>query len=201
MLVTIDGPNGVGKTTVVDSVARELTEANIDVYVTSEPSRSKIGGFIRELENEFSGITYACLVAADRYNHLNSEIIPAIQQDKVVLSARYVESSLVLQRIDGVDIDFIWRINSKILTPDISVILIASVETLNERLSLRSSYSRFELQATRQMEIDYYLEAKEFLSEKGYNTMILENDTTSVTDNVRFIVNSIITTRSRKRSV
>ncbi len=70
--------------------------------------------------------------------------MPALQVGKIVFSDRYIESSLVLQRLDGLGIESIWNLNSQACIPDLSMILMASVEILEQRLSQRSSFGRFE---------------------------------------------------------
>ena len=184
IFVTIDGPNGVGKSTIVICVASRLRQLGFDILETGEPTASDLGKFVRQLEADYCGRVYACLVAADRYYHLECEVIPALQESKVVLSNRYVESSLVLQRLDGVELEFIWALNSQIYIPDLSVILTAPVEVLEQRLSQRASLSRFERTKSRAMELSYYLEAVEFLSKRGFKMLLLDNGNTPLEENV-----------------
>lgn len=160
---------------------------------------SLLGQFVRAAEEDYRGSTLACLVAADRYFHLENEVLPALQTGKIVLSDRYIESSLVLQRLDGLDIEFIWRLNSQICIPDLSVILTASAEILEQRLSQRSSFGRFERTKSRADELSYYLEAAEFLSKRGFNILLLDNGTTPLNENVKKVVQQILTLSSRRK--
>ena len=75
-LVTIDGPGGSGKTATVAALADELRRRGRTVHVTAEPSAGPIGRLARALVDEASGYALACLVAADRYHHLDTEIRP-----------------------------------------------------------------------------------------------------------------------------
>ena len=111
-LIAFDGPNGAGKSTLIRAVQARLSEMNINVHVTKEPSDSKIGTFTRNVAELFSGNALACLVAADRYAHVEREILPQLKQGTIVITDRYVLSSLILQPMDGVDIDFIEKINN-----------------------------------------------------------------------------------------
>lgn len=190
LFVTVDGPNGVGKSTIVHHVATELARLGFNTIETQEPTKSDLGLLARRLESKYHGHTYACLIAADRYYHLVKEVNPALSDNRIVISARYVESSLVLQRFDNVDLEFIWGINSKINVPDLSVILTAPPEILEQRLAQRDSLSRFESSMNRQKELDYYLEAAEFLAERGFNILTLDNST-DLSENVISIVKSI----------
>lgn len=65
----------------------------------------------------------ACLVAADRYHCLATEIRSALAAGKIVLCDRYVASSYVLQHLDGVPIEFIEALNADANRPDLAVIL------------------------------------------------------------------------------
>ena len=187
MFVTIEGPNGVGKSSIVSGVASRLRQLAFDVLETSEPTSSYLGQLVRQLEAEYRGRVYACLVAADRYYHLDHEVIPALQEGKVVLSVRYVESSLVLQGLDNVELEFIWALNSQIYKPDLSVILTAPAEILEQRLAQRPSLSYFERTESRATELSYYLDATEFLSKHGFNVLLLDNGNTPLDENINRI--------------
>jgi dTMP kinase len=103
ILITIDGPGGVGKSTVVHLVAQALNDRAISVHVTVEPTRTPLGEHIRASTETYRGMALACLVAGDRHHHLATEILPALRAGKVVVCDRYLPSSLVLQRLDGLD--------------------------------------------------------------------------------------------------
>lgn len=111
-------------------------------------------------------------------------VAPALAADKIVLSDRYVESSLVLQRLDGCSLEFIWNINSKVLVPDLSVILVADPVILEQRLaSERTGFNRFECSKARGQEMCLYHEAAEFIGRREFNVLLLENGRQSVDDN------------------
>ena len=75
--ITIDGPGGSGKTATVAALADELRQRGHAVHVTAEPSAGPVGTLARALVNEVAGHALACLVAADRYHHLDTEIRPS----------------------------------------------------------------------------------------------------------------------------
>lgn len=193
LFVTFEGPNGVGKSSLLRSVAIQLHQSNFAVLVTKEPTLSPLGDFIRQAEEQYDGRILACLVAADRYYHLNREVLPALKEGKIVLSDRYVESSLVLQRLDGVELDFIWSLNGQIYIPSLSVILTASAEILEKRMRQRGNQlSRFERTKDRATELAYYLEAADFLSRQGFDVFSLENGITPLKENIRNITQQIL---------
>ena len=79
ILVTFDGPNGVGKSTVINKVADILNASGLATLRTAEPTNSSLGQFIRTSEENCHGNTLAYLVTLDRYFHLENEILPAIR--------------------------------------------------------------------------------------------------------------------------
>lgn len=196
IFITFEGPNGVGKSSLLDGIVNQLAKSDfgVDMLRTKEPTSSPLGQFVRVAEEDYRGRILACLVAAD----LENEVLPALQEDKIVLSDRYIESSLVLQRLDDLDIEFIWGLNSQICIPDLSVILTASAEILEQRLSQRSSFGRFERTKSRAEELNYYLEAVEFLSKHGFNILLLDNGTTPLDENVKKVVQKILALSSRR---
>lgn len=198
IFVSFEGPNGVGKSSLLESVANQLTQLSFDILQTKEPTLSLLGQFVRVAEENYRGRILACLVAVDRYFHLEDEVLPALQTGKIVLSDRYIESSLVLQRLDGLDIEFIWSLNSQICIPDLSVILTAPVEILEQRLSRRISFGRFERTKSRADELNYYLEAGKFLSKRGFNILLFDNGTTPLNQNIEKVVQQVLMLNSRR---
>jgi len=202
LFVTFEGPNGVGKTTVVKDVAQKLGALGCSVLRTKEPTGSSLGDFLRNAEELYGKETLACIAAADRYFHIEKEITPALAVGRIVLSDRYVESSLVLQRLDGCSLEFIWNINSQVLVPDLSVILVADPTILGQRLAIeRTKLSRFEREETREQEMRFYREAAEFIVQKGFNVLLLENDKQPVGDTSERIVveiQKLINTKEEK---
>ena len=145
LFVSIDGPGGAGKTATVTLISAQLAERGMPVHATTEPTRTQLGELIRAGTYTYTGMALACLVAGDRHHHLASEIRPARQAGAIVLSDRYLPSSLVLQRIDGLDWDTVWHLNTGVDRPDLAVILNADPAVLAERISQRGGpHSRFE---------------------------------------------------------
>jgi dTMP kinase len=178
-LVTIDGPNGSGKTYLCGAIANELRGVGIRVHSTHQPSASTLGKFVRDAEADLDGRGLACLVAADRHQQCEGEIAPHLVAGAIVLCDRYIESSLVLQRIDGVDTEFIVAINSGIPRPDLRIRLKAEPAAIRERLASRQpdSRRRFERSAGPELELDLYEQADRLLSE-GYGVGSKLYDTT-----------------------
>jgi dTMP kinase len=141
--VAIDGPSGIGKSTLTGLLADRLTDRGCSVVATKEPTATPLGSLARFGTDDYHGLTLACLVAADRYQHLEHEIRPALQAGQLVLCDRYVASSLVLQRLDGVSPEFVWQLNQHADRPDLCVILSGDASCARERAEKRGLYSRF----------------------------------------------------------
>ena len=176
VFITIEGPNGVGKSTFIAALKKELEKA-YTVYVTSEPSPSGLGNFVRENEIGLQGRSYALLIAADRCFHLEKFVVPNLSQYDVVVSDRYIESSLVLQHADGLSLDEIWDINKRFLVPDISVVLDANSALLQTRLSERLNLTYFEKELSRGTERELYAVAADYLKNRGFNVHCIDNNT------------------------
>src|SRR5882672_7751635 len=92
LFVSVDGPSGAGKSTIVDHLAQLLIAAGEEVHVTAEPSNGPVGQLCRELTETTTGHALACLYAADRYHHIETEIRPYMAAGRVVISDRYIPS-------------------------------------------------------------------------------------------------------------
>jgi dTMP kinase len=173
--VTVEGPNGVGKSTVIEAMLAPLeARLGMAVHLTKEPSATVLGAAIRELEPTLTPEALALACAADRLDHLDREIEPALLAGRCVLSDRYVPSSLVLQRLDGLDTDYIWSLNENMRVPDLTLYLEDAPETIDRRVAARTRRSRFEAKATAEREIGLYREARAFLEQEGWQQEVID---------------------------
>lgn len=168
LFIAIEGPNAVGKTTTTGRIAAALRARGKVVHVTTEPSATTLGRLVRSAESDLTGRALALAVAADRYAHLESEITPALGAGKVVVTDRYVQSSLVLQRLDGLGLAEIWSYNAYVAVPDLSVYLEDDPEVIAARLLQRPALSRLEAQGSPACERALYREAFRFLARRGW---------------------------------
>ncbi len=185
--VAIDGPNGVGKTTLLEEIEKIIKSKNIQLYKTKEPTNSILGKFIREISEEINGDTLACLVSADRYEHLKNEIIPELKKGKIVITDRYILSSLILQVMDGVKESFILNLNSKIIKPDLQLAIFAEEEIIQNRLKQRDKLTRFEKNNQSKKEINNMEKGIEKLKKLNIEVLSINNN-----DDLEYNANKIV---------
>jgi dTMP kinase len=115
--ITLEGGEGVGKSTQVEALAAALRNRGLDVLVTREPGGSEGAEKIRELllggaEERWGGRAEALLFAAARADHVAKTIRPALEAGRWVLSDRFVDSSLAYQGgAGGLGIEAVREIN------------------------------------------------------------------------------------------
>jgi dTMP kinase len=142
VFLCVEGLDGCGKTTQAKLLVAKLGKSHNAIY-TAEPSCGKIGTFIRENclygKRRLSSAVEALLFAADRADHVEHEILPALNDGKVVVCDRYVYSSLAYQGATGLSLDWIERINAHALLPDFAIFLDVNPETAMQRLKPKRS--------------------------------------------------------------
>jgi dTMP kinase len=140
--ICIEGLDGCGKTTQAKLLAKKLGKSHNAVY-TAEPSRGKIGTYIRECclygEKRLPTVVEALLFAADRIEHVENEVLPALNQGKLVISDRYVYSSLAYQGAAGLSLEWIKKVNEHALAPDFAVFIDVDPKTVMHRLKPKRS--------------------------------------------------------------
>ncbi len=141
--VAIEGIDGSGKSTVISHLAGILPR----VYATREPSGGPIGRLIKEwvLRGGSSDPHVdALLFAADRIEHYRREIQPKIRENFLVVTERYIESSIAYQGAAGVSIEFVKYINSLVPRPDLTIILDVDPEIAIARIARRGEVEKYE---------------------------------------------------------
>ncbi len=163
LFIAVEGPNGVGKTTIAARLADRLAEIGAaGVHLTSEPTRTPLGQLLRRQEAVLHGRALALALAADRAAHVETEIIPRLDDGLHVVTDRYVQSSLVLQHIDGLDLNEIWSYNRYVL-PAITIYLEDDPDVIRDRLAGRPALSRLEATGSPERELKLYRDAARYL--------------------------------------
>ena len=117
MFITLEGPEGSGKTTAVEAAVKKLEEMGYQIVRTREPGGTPISEQIRNVildkgNTAMDGRTEALLYAASRRQHLVEKVWPALKEDKIVICDRYLDSSLAYQGgARGLGIEEVLNIN------------------------------------------------------------------------------------------
>lgn len=145
IFITFEGPDGAGKTSVIEAVVPRLRDAvMIDVVETREPGGIAIAEEIRQIILDNDNVmmderTEALLYAAARRQHLVEKIIPALSADKLVICDRFVDSSLAYQgKGRRIGMDEVYQLNQFVtegLEPQLTLYLDVDAETGMERIS------------------------------------------------------------------
>ncbi|GAA1925113.1 hypothetical protein GCM10009716_36680 [Streptomyces sodiiphilus] len=142
--IVVEGGDGAGKTTQVDALAEWIRSKGHEVVVTREPGATPIGQRLRTILLDVStdGLSHraeALMYAADRAEHVDSVIRPALERGAVVISDRYVDSSVAYQGagrdLEPVEVARISRWATGGLVPHLTVLLDVSPETARERFT------------------------------------------------------------------
>lgn len=129
--------------------------------------------------DRYRGLTFACLVAADRYHHLETEVRPALERGLVVVCDRYLASSLVLQRMDRVEEQTIWDMARHVEPPDLAVVLSARPDVLASRIAARGIHSRWERDPGNcAVEVNLYAAAADALRARGVYVVAVDSTST-----------------------
>ena len=170
--ITFEGPEGSGKTTVLNQINKLLSE-NYNVISTREPGGVSTGEEIRNILLDGENIdirTEALLFAASRREHLVEKVIPALKNNKVVLCDRYIDSSLAYQgHARGIGIEEVKKINEFAINglyPDLTIYLDIDAEVGRERI-LKNQRSQNRLDKETQTFHQKVIE--------GYKTLIKTN--------------------------
>jgi len=129
-LIVLEGLDGAGTTSQAKRLVETLGAKGIDAHLTREPSDGPIGRLIREMlvgqhaipGTALSQSTFGALFAADRLDHIQREVQPALDRGAIVISDRWYHSSLAYQGT-GADRDWIGKLNERALVPDLTIYL------------------------------------------------------------------------------
>ena len=139
--IVFEGLDGSGQSTQAALLKDFLIKQDYQVVLTKEPTRdSGAGKKIRQILDEKikeKPAELQKLFAKDREEHLQNIIVPALEQGKFVISDRYFFSSFCFGVSDGVDLDWLIKLNDNFLLPDLSFILKVSPRVCLERINKR----------------------------------------------------------------
>lgn len=142
LFITFEGADGSGKTTQLNNIKTFLEEKGYDVVITREPGALEIGQKIRNILLHYDGVVAdRCemfLFLADRAQHVETFIKPAIETGKIVLCDRHTDSTIAYQGYGrGQDIELLKKLNSIAvngIVPDLTLLFDVSTETAQQRV-------------------------------------------------------------------
>lgn len=130
--ITIEGPDGCGKTTQTELLVKALRDEGREVIVTREPGGTRIGEEIRSLVlsakyEEMQPLTELLLMSASRSQHVLEKIGPALKEGRIIVCSRFTDATIAYQGYGrGFDIPLLEKVNSIATTgvwPDLTIIL------------------------------------------------------------------------------
>lgn len=156
LFITFEGADGCGKTTQLNMLAKYLTDKGYDVVVTREPGAKGLGEKVREIllnyEGEVSDRCESFLFLADRAQHIDMLVNPAVEAGKIVLCDRHTDSSLAYQGYGrGLSVERINMLNRLAVNnryPDLTIVFDVDIETSlarvgNEKDRMESAGAEF----------------------------------------------------------
>ena len=151
MFISVEGIEGCGKSTLVNGLDQHLQERNIDYVITKEPGSTSIGKILRSIlldkKQQISPLTELLLMFSDRLDHLDKVIKPSLEEGKIVITDRYIDSTYAYQGAGrGISKSIIDNLVSQteIMLPDRTILLDLSPEVGLKRASTRNELDRFE---------------------------------------------------------
>ena len=156
IFITMEGPDGSGKSTQIELLKQYLESAGYDVLITREPGGNRISEAIREIilnseYTEMSPVTEMMLYASARAQLIAEVIGPAIESGKAVISDRFVDSSLVYQGMArGLGVETVYEINKVAIgeyMPQLTIMLDLPAEVGISRKKDQKELDRMELES------------------------------------------------------
>lgn len=154
LFITLEGPDGGGKTTQAQQLARWFRLYGRETVITREPGGTATAESIRKLvldpALDLSPETETLLQLAARADHVDQVIRPALEAGKVVICDRFTDSTMVYQGIlRDMDLDQLRKLNdfaTRGLRPDVTLLLDGDPRELVKRRENRGTVDKFELQ-------------------------------------------------------
>ena len=153
LFLTVEGPDGAGKTTQIELLRDYLSDKGYDIIVCREPGGTPISEAVRNviLNKEFTEMghmTELLLYAAARAQLIEEVIRPALEDGKIVICDRFVESSAVYQGIArGMGIDLVYKVNQFAIgdtMPDLTIMIDLDAEAGISRKKKQAELDRME---------------------------------------------------------
>jgi len=177
--IVFEGIDGSGLTTQSSLLKNWFDGQGFAVFSTKEPTDGPIGGQIRLALSKRLNMRSTALAlsfAADRMDHLETEIIPKINNGVVVISDRYYLSSYAYQMLD-LELEWVIQLNSKCLKPDLTILLDVPALISKRRMErMRWHVELFEETVKLERVRNNFLSIAERLTKNGENIEIVDGN-------------------------
>ncbi len=184
--VVLEGLDGAGTTTQTERLGAWLRAHGRRVHVTAEPSRGPIGALVRQVLSrrigggdgrDFDANALALLFAADRLDHVSSEVEPKLAKGVDVVSDRYTLSSLAYQSVATGDARWVEQINARAARPDLTVFLRVKADTaLRRRRAASLDLELYEVSSFQRALFGAYGKAISRVRREGARVEIVDGD-------------------------
>jgi len=146
LFIVFEGLDGSGSAIQATLLSGMLKKEGYRVLLTKEPTNNLVGGLIRAQLTGAWKSSQECLqllFAADRAHHIKTDIIPALENGKIVIGDRYAMSSIAYGSVDsGAEVNWLENINDEFIIPDITFLIRVSPKIC----ALRLKRSRTEME-------------------------------------------------------
>jgi dTMP kinase len=186
----VEGLDGTGTTTIAGMLAEALQARDLRVRTTAEPTKGPFGLLLRRHlahDTDLGPYAAALVFTADRSEHLDTTIRPALRRGEWVISDRYLLSTLAYQGAEGVSQRAILAASAGFEIPDHTFLLDAPDEVRQARMAPRGQVDRYEDPAIAQRLRESYDAATTLLRSNGHRIDVIDATATPET-----IVSSLV---------
>lgn len=168
MFITLEGPDGSGKSTQAERLVARIKAAGVPVVYTREPGGTPVGEALRQIildpRSDLADRTEVLLYAASRAENVEKVVRPALAEGKVVVGERYIDSSLAYQgHALGRGVEPVRKVNAFAtggLIPDLTLLLDVTPEEGLARVGVRSKGQAAD--RIEQRKLDYHRRVREY---------------------------------------
>ena len=159
MFIVLEGPDGSGTTLHSGFLAENLRNKGEKVLLTAEPTDGPIGKHVRSIldgDSLPSPDAVQLLFCADRAQHVESLLQPAIDEGATIVCDRYSLSTIVYGAATGIDKQWLKQVNNAFPKPDLLFVLLPPFDVCMERIGRRNVNDQFEKQSLQRRVYDEY---------------------------------------------
>jgi dTMP kinase len=203
LFVALEGGEGAGKSTQSARLRDWLIEAGYEVLLTREPGGTPIGGALRAIvldpaTGDLSPRTEALLYAADKAEHVDTVVLPALADGQIVVTDRYVDSTLAYQgagrAISAAELEPVARWATRGLRPHLTVLLDVDPRTGAARFAARDRLEAEPMQFHDRVREQFRSLAA--ADPRNYLVLDAAADADDITADIRMVVEALLKERS-----